>query len=191
MRLFVGVPPSDEAGRALDAYSRELRGPLPDAWRWVPLENLHYTVLFIGEVDDGDVEGVQAALRHAVRGLGPFEMSLGETGRFPPRGRARVLWVGAGSGAAELAEANARVAHAVQDRVPRDDRPFSAHLTLARAKPAVGLAMEALPRIQPRPPSWKVGAIVLYRSRLMRPAPVYETVLRIPLPGAGDAEVLP
>lgn len=182
MRLFVGVPPSDEAREALDAYADSIRAGMPDTARWVPRENLHFTVQFVGEVPDESLDELVSAFDGALGGVEPFSLALGRPGCFPTRGRARVLWVGAAKGEGELALVAGRVSAALAPWVRRpEDRPFAAHLTLARFKPPSRVPLEAVPAIEPAVEPWMVTGVTLYRSRLMRPAPVYEALHQAPL----------
>jgi RNA 2',3'-cyclic 3'-phosphodiesterase len=174
-RLFVGVPPSDAARDALGRYVSGLRHVWPHA-KWVPPENLHYTMLFIGRVAPQAVDDIALALDSAVRGLAPFEVSLGDAGSFPGgRQRARVLWVGAAAGESALKVAAAACAQALLTWVPAEERPFVPHLTIARfrAPEPVG----ELPPLEPVDP-WTARGVTLYNSVVRRPAPVYEEVHR-------------
>lgn len=173
MRLFVGVPPSDEARSVLARYMAAMKPSLPAEARWVPEENLHFTVLFIGNVPEQDVGAIARGLDRAVAPVRPFKLGLGEVGTFPGRGRARVLWVGALPGEAGLADVVSRVGEALRPWVEPEGRPFSAHLTLARFKPPARLSVGEVRDVD-EPAAWTAEGVTLYLSRLKRPAPVYE-----------------
>jgi len=137
MRLFTAI---DLPAPVREALARLLDQLKPTArLRWSPVENLHITTKFIGEWP----ENRRAELESALRRLGSFDpipIRLRGLGFFPNPQAPRVFWVGveAGPGLAELArrtdEALARLG------VPRETRPFSPHLTLARIKEPVPLA---------------------------------------------------
>ncbi len=102
-------------------------------------------------------------------------------GSFPEEGRARVVWVGlddAGSRLAALADA---VASALRDLVELDDRPFRAHLTVARARRPARLPVTLLAAsVEPR--SFEVREITLFRSTpSAAPGSRYEVLGRWPL----------
>ena len=68
MRLFVAAEPSDDIRRAAAAAARRLRERLDASQashgiRWIPAENLHLTVWFLGEVSDPRASAVLDALR--------------------------------------------------------------------------------------------------------------------------------
>ena len=102
---------------------------------WVAPENLHVTVKFLGNVDEARVQSVIDALRTAVRGHAPFDLEVGGLGAFPSATRARVLWAGLIGGTTPLGALAASVEDALaQLGFPREDRPFSPHITLARVR---------------------------------------------------------
>ena len=102
----------------------------PDA-RWVKPESLHVTLKFIGEQSETDVEHVKQAL--AAVSLPTTEIHFHGYGFFPTPKSARVFWIGM-----EAGEQLSALAAAIDDKmgtlgIPKEDRPFSPHLTLARA----------------------------------------------------------
>jgi 2'-5' RNA ligase len=138
LRLFIGLEIDDAVKRVAATAGEELRlaiGPALKA-RWVPAENLHVTVRFIGQVDDVRAPAIIAALTPALD-IPPFDIELGGCGVFPPGGPPRVLWIGITRGLQNLA--------AIHDAFDRrlapfgfepEARSFNAHLTLARIKEA-------------------------------------------------------
>jgi 2'-5' RNA ligase len=138
-RLFVAVPLPDDAAETVRSIVDEVRAdPLPEGARdvrWVRLDGLHLTLRFLGPTPPDRVEPTAAAVQ-AVAGsaAGPIDLELGGAGTFPPRGRPRALWIGIVSGADALGQ----LAAATQDALvaagwERDERPFRAHLTIARS----------------------------------------------------------
>ena len=93
MRLFVALevpePPRREVRRRVDA----VRDRLPRG-RWVDLDDLHLTLLFLGETAEGDVPALTAGLREAFARCPPLDLRLANGGTFPPGRPARVAWVG-------------------------------------------------------------------------------------------------
>lgn len=130
LRLFVAVPvPLELAARAAAL--------IPDgaALRPVRPELMHLTLAFLGWVDEARLDDAAAAVAAAAAAGAPARVSLGATGRFPPSGRPRVLWLGLTEGAAELGLLGEGVRTELRARsLPFDDRPFAPHLTLARVR---------------------------------------------------------
>jgi 2'-5' RNA ligase len=130
MRIFIGIDLDPEVRARISRLLEGVQGFAPDA-RWVRPESLHITLKFIGEQTPERVEAIAERLRR-VDG-GECEIRAGGYGFFPTAKAPRVFWIGihAGSQLAELAES---IDMAVAELgIPREDRPYSPHLTLARA----------------------------------------------------------
>jgi 2'-5' RNA ligase len=125
MRLFVGLELPWELKQQLSL----LVSGLPGA-RWVPTENYHLTLRFIGEVPPYRAEELDAALS-ALRGKG-LVLSLGGVGTFEKAGRAVALWVGVTRNPA-LEHLQTKVETALQRAgMAAEKRRFVPHVSLAR-----------------------------------------------------------
>lgn len=176
IRSFLALPLPEEQRSRLAAYLEECARAAP-GFRWVPAANLHLTLRFLGNLEAETLAAVQAGMT-GVRGE-PFTVALGELGTFGSRSAPRVVWLGVRSGLDEMARLAAAVEGAVQAAgVPGEDRPFRAHLTLARAG-----SRPRRPELPPPPvlAPWRADEMVLYESRLGRPAPAYVPLARYPL----------
>src|ERR671937_1305537 len=101
LRTFIAV--------ALDTFTHDrlvgLQERLAEAGvpvKWVEPENLHVTLLFLGEVDARDVPEVCRAVAEVCAGQPAFDLAVETAGCFPNPRRPRILWVGVGQGAQEL-----------------------------------------------------------------------------------------
>src|SRR5204862_4690573 len=92
-RLFVALalPPAvkDELGRAIGALEGSVTGA-----RWVPAQNLHLTMAFLGRVEEERIGTLSSAIASAVQDHVDFTVRLGALGAFPSVRRARVIWAG-------------------------------------------------------------------------------------------------
>jgi len=135
VRLFLAIDLPAELREELAGLQARLRAGCA-GWRWVRPQGIHLTLRFLGEVEPARDAACRAAWREAVAPLPPFRAELGGIGSFPPRGRPRVLWVGVvepGPGGL-LQELARRLERAARDcGFEPERRPFSPHLTLARA----------------------------------------------------------
>ena len=180
MRLFVGVDLPGEVKDELAGLITTLRSKASDE-KWIPRDNLHLTVSFLGEVNEERVPAIVEALTGArANERGPIPTALGGTGAFPSPRRARVLWVSLDDPAGRLAA----LANRVQDSLepagfPKEKRAWTPHLTLARFRTPGDAS--ALKTARPEPRAFEVEEITLFRSRLGRPAPAYEPLDRIRL----------
>jgi len=101
--------------------------------QWSPVENLHITTKFVGEWPEDRVEDMKQALSQ-VASPGPFEIHVSRLGWFPNASHPWVFWAGIESGDSLLTLAQATEEALAKIGVPKDDRPYSPHLTLARVK---------------------------------------------------------
>jgi len=138
MRLFVALELPAAVRAGLGEIAQRLRPVATPAVRWTNPAGIHLTLKFIGEVAAGQRSGIEAALA-GVRGAQSIPVIFRGLGWFPDARRARVLWAGAGAGK-ELAELAASIEQALEPLgIPREEREFLPHLTLARIKEARGL----------------------------------------------------
>ncbi len=190
-RLFVALDPPEPVRRRLAALAVDLRrtaGRHADEVRWVPPENVHLTLQFLGAVPEERVPEIDAAIRAAAAGARPLSLELKGAGGFPNARRPRVVWAGV---AGEVVALGALVADLGRRLAPLgfapEDRPFSAHLTLGRARDgrgAPGLAGALAHTAEAGGTPWRVADVALFESHLSPKGPRYEVVLRAPL-GAG------
>jgi len=134
MRTFLAVFPSSEAQRAAHAVIERMRRPDDDV-SWVRRENLHYTLRFMGELEEDAVSRLTAAARQAAAERPRFTAALGAAGAFPSARQARVLWLGLSEGADALTALAGGLERAlVGHGFEAAERAFSPHLTLGRVR---------------------------------------------------------
>ncbi|MBB5372778.1 MAG: RNA 2',3'-cyclic phosphodiesterase [Acidocella sp.] len=125
MRLFVALDLPWEVKEELSDLSCNLPGA-----RWVPTDNFHLTLRFIGEANRLQAEEIDFALA-SLRGRS-FEFSLSGLGWFEKNGRVNTLYVGVERNA-DLARLQAKVETALNRcGLAPDKRRFTPHVTLAR-----------------------------------------------------------
>ncbi len=188
MRLFIAVNLPREERARLEREAGALRAArLPV--RWVATDALHLTLKFLGEVAEARLAEIERSLTEVAADFAPFGLELAGLGAFPNLRNPRVVWVGV-QAPPELAQ----LARAVEETMaglgfPREDRPFSPHLTLGRAerdaragdfRPLAALAAEFAFRAQV-----EARSADLMRSHLSPRGARYERLLAAPLASAG------
>ena len=130
MRLFVALDLDDVVRERIRLFMDGVRNFAPDV-RWVRPESLHVTLKFIGEKPAESVEQIKGALS-AMQST-PFSITFQGFGFFPTAKSPRVFWIGmqAGPELAQLASTIDGVTAALG--IPKEEHPFTPHLTLARA----------------------------------------------------------
>jgi RNA 2',3'-cyclic 3'-phosphodiesterase len=133
-RTFIAVAfPKDVRQRALVLMS-ELRTVAEDV-KWVAAENLHWTLQFLGDVDDLEIPAVCDAVAAAAAECEPFELEIRGAGAFPSPDRPRTLWLGAGQGSAAMVGLQGIVERTLKKLGYRGEhRRYVPHVTLGRIR---------------------------------------------------------
>ena len=176
VRTFVAVL-IDQDQRARVAHVQDRAKKLAPDVKWVAPENFHVTLKFLGSVREDTLPSVYASVDEAVRGFGEFEVSLSGIGAFPDARRARVVWVGIGSGRDRLQQLATRVEKSLTDLgFEKDDKGFRAHITIGRVKTSRFLddLARGITEIDAHDMgTQKVTSVAVMRSDLRREGPVY------------------
>jgi 2'-5' RNA ligase len=184
-RAFVAIPLPDDVRTRLASAQERLRPARADV-TWVDPGRLHVTLKFLGPLSDGARPLLEEGLRRVAAAAAPFDLAAKGLGAFPASGAPRVVWAG-------LSEREpgrlAALARAIEEAAatagfPREDRPFSAHVTLGRVKsphnaPALRALLEAGRDVEAGP--FRADAFVLFRSDLSAHGPTYTEIARHPL----------
>lgn len=181
MRLFFAV----HAGGAIAGrVSRiiEESGIRCAPWRWIRPENFHFTLKFLGDVENRMLPSLHDAAGRAAAGAKPFRLTMGEIGAFPGLDRPRVIYYGIEEGFPGLRD----LAGLIEDECEkigfeREKKRFRAHLTLARVKQLP--ADDVLAALRDFPPLGPdafidVDHFILVSSRLTPSGAVYEEIGR-------------
>lgn len=187
MRLFVALNFSDSQRADVHAAAARLHDErLPV--RWVPPENLHVTLKFLGEVRKEAVPEVEAALDRVARGNGPFTVRLSGFGAFPTIRRPRVIWLGVDPAPPVRCLKQDLEWALAEGGFERDPRAFHPHVTLGRVdRDAAAGAFRGLDDVVADmgwTAEYPVTAVDLMRSRLDRSGPRYSIVSSSNLAGA-------
>ena len=200
MRTFVAIDLPENILKKIQELLERLK-PASKNVRWSRPESIHITLKFIGEIPVEKVEEVKAQLE-SVQRRAPLKLRVRGAGFFPNERAPRVIWLGieagsefsegsessessAGSESSELAE----LAREIEDRlgglgIPKENRRFSAHLTLGRLRADDKLL--AVREILRRQEPLELGAFtaeefVLYESQLSPGGSIYRKLARFPL----------
>lgn len=187
-RLFVALEPPEPVRRRLAALALELRraaGRAAEEIRWVPPENVHLTLQFLGAVPEERLSDVERAVRAAAAQARPLSLEVSGAGGFPNARRPRVVWAGIEGDVAALGALVAELGRRLAPLgFPPEDRPFSAHLTLGRAREgrgAPGIAGALASAREAGSAPWRATEVVLFESHLSPKGPRYEALAHAPL----------
>jgi 2'-5' RNA ligase len=153
--------------------------------KWVAPESIHLTLHFLGAVLEERVGGIEAAVAEAAAGARALFLEVKGAGGFPNARRPRVLWAGVVGDVQPLAALVVDLGRRLAPLgFPAEDRPFSPHLTLGRARDsrgAAGLAGGLAKLSAQEGVSWRAADICLIRSVLSPAGAKYEILSRAPL----------
>jgi len=134
MRTFIAIDLEEQIKDSLTNLVKILK-PAAKNIKWVNRENFHLTLKFLGELNEPQVETVRQTMNQLTHKYQPFSLSLKGTGSFPAgQSRMRVIWVGIEAGQELYSLQNELEEELERKGFPREERPFSPHLTLGRAK---------------------------------------------------------
>jgi 2'-5' RNA ligase len=153
------------------------------AVRPVPIESLHVTLRFLGDVQAGGLDGLRDAIERAAVGTGPLAMRFVGLGAFPDPRRPRVVWVGLVHGDA-LRGIVARLGPVLDELgFAPESRPWEAHVTLARIKAQPAADMEILLTEHARTDFGPIAAtsVELMTSELTRQGAVHHVAASVEL----------
>ena len=158
--------------------------------RWTRTEQIHLTLKFLGDVPDGDVPRICEAATTVAARYEPIELEVAGTGCFPPRGAARIVWVGVDGPPQPLVECQQACEQACAELGFRpENRKYHPHLTIGRvrdaaASPEIWTAVE-------REAVFSAGGfvadeLVMFQSVLHPSGPIHTVIARARLGGYTD-----
>jgi len=193
VRTFVAIELPAAVQRGLTQVQERLQRDRPPV-RWVATDKIHVTLVFLGEIPGEKVAIVGESAARAAAGVAPFEIEAAGVGVFPNPNRPRVVWVGIQGEMEALRSLHARLeTDLAACGFPKEDRPFSPHLTLGRVRdratpPEVRALGQAVTALQvPSLGRWRVEHFSVIRSDLRPTGPIYTTLRQAVLGGAAGA----
>lgn len=182
MRAFISVNLSPIVVEAVAALQERLR-PRLNGYRWTRAANCHLTLKFLGDIQPETVPLIDQSLIPIAQRAAPFTIQLAGLGCFPPKSSPSILWVGVTQGAEVLKTLEIDIRGALQTAgIDFDRKPFSPHLTIARAIRGRETAKRPSPDEQHlRVAELRVESFHLMQSDLHSRGAVYTVVSRYEL----------
>lgn len=147
--------------------------------KWVKFENMHVTLKFLGEIDEGLKVQVSQVVADIAQHHDSFRMQLGGLGCFPNTRNPRVIWVGVKQGGDELCA----IASEMEEELGRigfkEEKRFHPHLTIGRVKSYCKVEDILTKTISTEP--FDVSSLVLFSSTLKPEGPIYTALDRYSL----------
>jgi RNA 2',3'-cyclic 3'-phosphodiesterase len=175
IRAFIAVEIDPQTVRQIFAVLADLK-PLIPGIRWVSPANFHFTLKFLGDIEESKIEPIAQALGLALRPFPRFTINAKDLGVFPDLKRPRVLWIGLEG--KELLELASKVEKALEplDFVP-EKREFKPHLTVGRWRQFDRASRKFLEELE----KWQghefgestVAEVIFFQSELKREGAIY------------------
>lgn len=174
-RLFIAIyPPIDVAYALLDLLPR----PRPPMVRLVPPEQIHLTLLFLGDRSDREQESVRESVKRATAGISPFQMRVSSLALLPNAQASRLV-AATTDLPTGLAELQRRLSVRLAKRPRTAQRAYTPHLTIARGSGMGSMGLE----VGMAECAFEAGVVLLVES-VLRPMGAEHRVLeRFPLEG--------
>ncbi len=182
MRVFVAVDLGSEEVRRRIVEIQEVLTRSGADLKSVEPQNLHFTIRFLGEVGEREVEGIHGALK-GVEGS-QFKVSFKGLGYFPDSKHISVVWVGVDEGGEELIHLAEQVEERLKTLGFKPDKKFVPHLTICRVKS--GRFKDQLLRAGEQFSGVHLGvdtvsSFKVKQSQLTPRGPIYTDILTVPL----------
>jgi 2'-5' RNA ligase len=152
--------------------------------RWASPDNMHITLVFLGDTEEKKVKAIYSMLNLKCTGFGKFELLIKGSGVFRKWSDPRVIWAGIDL-SDKLLQLRGLISEGLKNEgISFEDRPFKPHLTIGRIKYLKDkILLQSLidnyknAEIQKIP----VNEVILYESILHHSGPEYKTLLKVDL----------
>lgn len=187
IRTFIAVDLSDGVKNRLTALQEQL-GRSGGGVKWTRTENMHLTLLFLGEVEELEVVSICRVVQQRARKHAPFTLDVAGLGAFPNLRRPKILWAGLAEGVPELRALHGDLEQGLLDLgcYRREEREYTPHLTLGRL--SQDDRTEEWGPILSKYTDWDGGTtpvdeVLVMASEMRRGGPEYSVLGRGPLAG--------
>ena len=183
MRTFIAIEPPEDIRRRIGRLGHDMESNFPGV-RWSRPETVHLTLRFLGEIEMAQLEDLKAAVSSAASGAGSLRLRISHPGWFGSQRNPRVIWLGLEDNPDLMSLAGRLELELESSGFGRADKPFKAHLTLARIKnplprPPVWATLKQV--VSSDWPDWIANRVEVIKSKLTPEGPHYETLADIPL----------
>jgi 2'-5' RNA ligase len=190
LRCFIAIRVPGAVRKAIAETMDILKKSGADV-KWVPEENVHITLKFLGSTNEASIGEIKESLHRSVAAYRPFSVRITGTGYFPAGRRPRVVWIGIDD-AGTVSDLQRNVEEVmVKFGYEREKRPFSPHLTIGRVKSDKRLA-EMLKMLdtfrEKRFGEMEIKEITLMKSELRSAGAEYSSLAEIPFGGRTNVE---
>lgn len=187
LRAFIAVEIPFGIRETICTATSNLRSATGSLVRWIPAENMHLTLKFLGDTSPTNVEMLTQMIRAEADLFNCFDLHLSGLGSFPSLKRPRVIYIGiqAPTGLEALHRGIESASHRLGYET--EDRSFSPHLTIGRVKQNItATEQQTIRRALEETKidslgTARVDSVHLYKSDLKPTGSVYTQLFSAPL----------
>lgn len=183
IRTFIAIEFPPDLKEQLREFQYRLKTSQQSFVKWVDPGLMHLTLKFLGNQNRRRIEAIKCVLETSAASAKPFKLRTGKTGCFPGPKNVRVYWIGLDGDLERLSGLQKCIEDSLsREGFPRDTRPFTAHLTLARLRDECSMRdrssfAAAIQNIQFEPGfEFLVNHIALMKSSLTPKGPIYSRI---------------
>ena len=188
IRAFLAMDPSPEVLQRIADIQEVLKKTLRGSISWVRPEGIHLTLKFFGDTAADNLPPISEVVSRQAAGMRTLHLNIKGLGVFPGIRRPRVLWLGVGGEVARLIALQGVLDQGFETcGIKKEERPFRAHLTLARIKSPQGLS--GLDKVLEEKEAESAGSfeakgLILFKSDLTPKGAIYTVLADFPFQGS-------
>ncbi len=174
MRLFVGIKLKDNIKEKIYSYAKII----PKCYRLTKPQNLHITLLFLGEVEEIFLPEIINKIKFAIRDIHIIKASLDSMGQFPEKGKARIIYISGKQGEEELKKLAFLIKDNLWDFKENKEKieEFKFHITLARLNERERFISYNLIKEIEEKIFFTIEEVTLFKSELHKNGPIYTEI---------------
>ena len=135
IRAFLAIDPPEDILQAMSRLQEKLKREISGRISWTKPQGQHLTLKFFGDISTEDVKNICSAVQKRIVSESNLNLKVETLGVFPDPRRPRVIWCGVSCEAEKLTTLQKKLdSDFANIGFPSEERPFRAHLTLARIK---------------------------------------------------------
>jgi RNA 2',3'-cyclic 3'-phosphodiesterase len=186
IRTFIALEIPTAIRSEMQKVIDQLKAASPRIIRWVPVNNIHLTLKFLGEISPQTFNAITELIQSELQQHQPFSFTVGGLGAFPNVHKPRTLWIGLKADEALLRLQRGLDGQIARSGIPPEERPFSPHLTIGRVDPQAGQAeVSDLSKLITGTNAANLGsacanALTIFRSDLRPGGAVYTPLVVLP-----------
>jgi 2'-5' RNA ligase len=188
LRAFIAIEFPQHIQDAVEKQTARLRQTLGnEIIRWVPCQNMHLTLKFLGDIAASHVDFLKQMLAREAVSHPQFDLQISGLGSYPTSRRPRVLWAGLHTPADLISLQRSIEAGTTRLGYEQEEHAFSPHLTLGRVRQTTSPAemqkvRNALDTIQlGNIGTARVDSIHLFKSDRLPSGSIYTKLFSAPL----------